>query len=382
MPPSRGRSPKAKGPPLWRGPEEDGITFSLLSRFLVCRERFRLYTIEGLKPVPQFDRATGFGNLWHVCEEALAGHRAAPQAHAGNPEVWLPALVNYARGLCGRHRTQQEDIDHWYRVVRAVFPLYVKHWRSHPDVVARGPLLQEQVFSVPIRLPSGRVVKLRGKWDSVDAVLAGPNKGVWLQENKTKGNPYGPKIERQLTFDLQTMLYLVALQEEWARGRPWSHEHPDLALKGVRYNVVRRPLSGGKGSIVRKKPSKANPAGEGRDEFYGRLAGIVSESPGDFFTRWDVLVMLEDVGRFRDRCLDPLLENLCCWWDQQVYRLERPTSALPVDLPYGPPPLNYRMPYGVWNPLLEGGGTDYDEYLDTGNRAGLATVDTLFGELE
>ena len=28
--------------PAWKGPEVDGITQSLLSKFLVCRERFRI----------------------------------------------------------------------------------------------------------------------------------------------------------------------------------------------------------------------------------------------------------------------------------------------------------------------------------------------------
>ena len=45
---------KKRNTPLWKGPTEDGITQSLLSRFLVCRERFRLKVIEGLAPEDRF----------------------------------------------------------------------------------------------------------------------------------------------------------------------------------------------------------------------------------------------------------------------------------------------------------------------------------------
>ncbi len=33
--------------PVWKGPEVDGVTQSLLSRYLTCKERFRLLVIEG-----------------------------------------------------------------------------------------------------------------------------------------------------------------------------------------------------------------------------------------------------------------------------------------------------------------------------------------------
>ena len=57
---------------IWDGPEEDGITQSLLSRFLVCRERFRILVVDGLKPVDQFSSRIEYGQMWHLCEENLA----------------------------------------------------------------------------------------------------------------------------------------------------------------------------------------------------------------------------------------------------------------------------------------------------------------------
>ena len=43
-----------KRPIAWKGPEVAGVSQSLLSRYLTCKERFRIKTIEGLKPVQQF----------------------------------------------------------------------------------------------------------------------------------------------------------------------------------------------------------------------------------------------------------------------------------------------------------------------------------------
>lgn len=153
--------------PLWKGPEQDGITFSMLTRFLSCRERFRLYAIEGLRPVEQFNHRIEYGQMWHVCEEAVARDPLPPD-HMGSP--WFQALMVYCKELCRKFPLSQDQVDHWYNVCKVQFPLYVDYWSQHPDVINRVPLLQEQVFDVPYKLPSGRIVRLRGKWDSVDLV--------------------------------------------------------------------------------------------------------------------------------------------------------------------------------------------------------------------
>ena len=53
--------------PLWEGPAgtgpNGGITFSLLSRFLVCRERFRVHAVLGLRPADDFNHRLEFGSM-------------------------------------------------------------------------------------------------------------------------------------------------------------------------------------------------------------------------------------------------------------------------------------------------------------------------------
>jgi hypothetical protein len=348
--------------PLWKGPGVDGVTQSLLGRFLQCRERFRVYAIEGLRPVEQFNHRIEYGQMWHICEETLAGE---PKGD------WQQWLSNYAKDLCRKYPLQQEQVQHWYNVCKVQFPIYVDYWAKHQDVKDRTPLLQEQVFDVPYKLSSGRIVRLRGKWDSVDLIGKGKNAGVYLMENKTKGDINEQQLQRQLSsgFDWQTMFYLVALTTWEGKTRDYPRN-----IAGVRYNVVRRPLSGGKGSIVRHKPSKSNPTGETAEEFYNRLAGIIAEDPGYSFMRWRVEITPTDLLRFCQECLDPILEQLCQWWDwiEDAYEENRNPFENPV---------HFRYPYGVYNMLTEGGTAELDEYLNTGSALGLERAGSLFGEL-
>lgn len=352
--------------PLWKGPEVDGVTFSLLSRFLVCRERFRIHVVEGLRPADSFNHRMEFGNMWHVCEEAFASYKGPSLTSMS----WVQTqLTNYIRELRQRYRLQQEQINHWCEVCKALFPVYVGHWSKHPDVKDRTPLLQEQVFDVPYKLPSGRTVRLRGKWDSVDLIGKGKGAGIYIQENKTKSQIDSVKIARQLSFDLQVMLYAVALQcassSELARNG-WTNEvykrgitdvnlH-DFPILGVRYNVIRRSAHKSVESMMKK-------VYEDRDS--GRI--------GEWFARWKVEITPEDVMKFRRQTLNPVLEQLCGWWEYVTTGRNSLADLMPM---------SWRHPFGIYNVLDEGGSSDLDHYLATGSTVGLSRAETLFPELE
>ena len=350
--------------PLWTGPEDPdgGVTQSLLGRFLSCRERFKLYVVDGLRPLPCFNHRIEYGTMWHLCE----------QMYIENVN-WEPALKDHCKELCNKYRSSQEDIEKWYQICKLQFPLYVDWWKLHSDMMKRKPLLQEEVFKVAYTLPSKRVVYLRGRWDAIDIIVKDGKKGIWLQENKTKGDPDRADIERQLTFDLQTMLYLVAMRHSLLNGN----------IAGVRYNVIRRPLSGGKGNIVRKKGTK-NTLPESKEGFYRRLSGIIKDAvgaewgcpPGEhyFFMRWNIEISQKDIDTFCRTCLDPILEQLCWWYDTVV--IGASDRILPA---YA---ATWRHPFGVVNPIDEYGHSDLDEFLNSGSTIGLHRATSLFTELE
>ncbi len=369
--------------PLWQGPYAEGplggVTQSMLVRFMSCRERFRLKYVLGLEPHDKWNKSVGYGNMWHVCEESLA----RDQDDGTGASV---KLLLHANEQITKYSLQRDEITKWYNICRIQFPEYIRYWADHPDVMNRTPLVQEYVFDVPHKLPSGRTVRLRGKFDSVDLIdgdgnaFGGVIPGIYLQENKTKGDIDMVQVERQLKFDLQTMLYLLALSK--ADHAPpvivkaWKDKN---ALRGVRYNVVRRPLSGGVGNIkphaAKATKTKLTPA-ETDEEFYERLRrDYIAADPAHWFFRIRAQVSWHDVDAFCATCLDPLLEQLC-WWYDEVTGKDRTANSI-----YGPP-MNYRTPFGVWSSLEEGGATEYDAYLTSGSESGLRRVETLFPELQ
>lgn len=315
------RKKKGSRESLWKGPEVDGVTYSLLSRFLCCRERFRIMVVEGLKPADKFYAPVVYGNLWHACEEALA---------AGTP--WQDALGKQKERLYQAYPLHREEIIHWCMIASIQFPHYLEYWEKNKS----NAILREAVFNVPYKLPSGRVIRLRGKWDRV-------NTGVYIQENKTKSRIDLDKLSRQLTFDLQSMLYQIAYEIQTG-----------TKVKGTLYNVVRRP--------AHKTPQS----------FQEKIANdLANGRGGEWFARLKVEVTRQDVLKFQRECLDPLLEFLCLWWD-----------GLPKDKSFYNSPYHWRHPFGVYNILDEGGSSDLDHYLHTGSESGLVRVDTLFQELE
>jgi PD-(D/E)XK nuclease superfamily len=366
------KKPKPKGP-VWLGPESNeaqgGITQSMLASWLCCRDRFRIRTIEGLKPVDTFTKSLEYGNMIHVCAEAAA-----------NNKPWQEPLKVFCQGLAKKYPMEGPQVQHWYEVCKVQFPIYLKYWSKDNDEKHRVPLLQEEVFCVPYTLPySGRVVYLRGKFDSVDIIGKGKEAGIYLMENKSKGDIDTEHLQRQLAFDLQTMIYLISLKEYL--NLPDSvvingKNYLSTPVRGVRYNVIRRPLSGGKHSI--RQTQKETLA-----EYYERLGGLIQQDCNEatkakvdsfFFVRWRVEITQTDIDKFKSTFLDPALECLCDWY--KCVTNDKRTNQWDT-LSYQ----NFRLPFGIFNTLAERGYTEVDEYLATGSTIGLERCEEMFPEL-
>jgi hypothetical protein len=70
--------------------------------------------------------------------------------------------------------------------------------------------------------------------------------------------------------------------------------------------------------------------------------------------------------------------RLCAWWEAIESNIFNPW----VDGGGHINPFHYRCPYGVYNPLMEGGSTDYDTYINEGSTVGLVQMESLFPELQ
>lgn len=352
---------------LWKGPFEDGITFSLLSRFLVCRERFRIYITEGIKPIPSFNHRIEYGNMWHICEEAYA-----------KKDNYKEKLRDYCNTLISKYPLERAQIENWYNICLIQFKVYTKHYLNKIEFELKqdklNSIYEEKVFNNYYTLPSGRVVRLRGKFDKllsnvdIDNIKPGPKNKIILQENKTKGEINLVEIIKQLSFDLQTMIYFISIDGFLNQ----EDINPKIFVKkDLLYNIIKRPLSGGKGTIRRHKATKSKQE-EKEEDFYSRLEDIIKESYKDYFIRLKVSITCADVDYFKLKCLNPILEQLYDFW-QSINGENVHVSSKEYQC--------YRMPYGVYNPLLEGGHTEIDNYLATKSMLGLYKVDNLFPEL-
>lgn len=346
--------------PAWAGPcdpsPRGGVTVSLLQKFLSCRKRFGVYAIEGWRAAPRFSHRIFYGCAWHAAEEAFA--------KTGFLDDALLAATHLANVESRTHPVSRQDIDKWANVVYVTFPEYVRYWSARPEDAPHVPVAQEQVFRVPYTLPSGRVVHLRGKFDGVTRDADGR---LWLFETKTKSEVDQAAISRQLTFDIQTATYAVALTQ--------SSEYAGQLFAGVRFNVIRRPLSGGKGTIVRHKPTGKNPAGESEEAYYDRLRAYIANEPETYFFRWACEIGDGDLAVFRREFLDPCLEFLCAWYELQTTRPHFNISRFDCRL------LDYRTPFGLTSEIVDGYGSDLDGYLDHATTTGLVRTQNLFPEL-
>jgi hypothetical protein len=348
MPPK----PKRSAEPLWKGPTEDGVTQSLLGRYLADLERFRLLVIEGLTGQERWNAPTGYGDMWHAAEEEFARTK-------GSDDNWQRALLQSAKQACASYPLQQAEISDWYEKAKVQFPVYIKHWEQHPDVKDRVPMFQEHQFDTKYTLPSERVVRIRGKRDAVDLI----NGGVYVGENKSKSRVDDARIARQLTRDLQTMIYVITLREDFAKLEPKWQKYAGK-VRGVRYNVVKRPSH----------------------KILKNLQEALAEKPEEFFARWLVEITNTDVQRFKTECLHPILENLCD--DYEWWAFCKSTGNSPFDYQMREQTYaehrhrHFLLPFGIYNITAEGGVSDLDEFILSGSMAGLSRATSLFKELE
>ena len=355
---------KKKEKPVWDGPSIGGVTQSLLQKYLVCRERFRLLVIEGWREQREFSHRMEYGTMFHLCEE-----------YYNQNKNWEKALRDHCVALGMRFAINRGEIEKWYRICKLQFPIYVKWWKDHPDVRNSKPIFHEEVFAVSLQLPeSGRTVMVRGKFDGVDSI----KKEVCLQENKIKGDINEEQIKDELPFNLQTQVYCVAL-----KGLGYSPG-------SVRYNVIRRPLSDwrGKFNISQRKGRKTKlgiVGAESTDDFHRRLGQLIVDNGAHFFMRWRLPVTNVDLDKFLAECLYPILENLSD--DYEWWSFAKEMGLSPFDMNSRTKYFrkhrarHYRMPFGVYNPLLEGRPGAYAEFLNTGSTRQLEQVTELFPEL-
>jgi hypothetical protein len=105
---------------------------------------------------------------------------------------------------------------------------------------------------------------------------------------------------------------------------------------------------------------------ETEQAFYKRVGEEIDKKPDYYFMRWDVTISKQKVDQFEQRTLQPLLTQLCNWWDKlHAYFVKKP------DMRWQYPHVHWQSPWGVHNSLAGGFRGEYFGYLTTGSKIGL-----------
>ena len=306
----------------FRDIEKDGITYSFLDEWLLDREQARLSYVEGWSSTG-FSVALTFGIAFHDCLEWIAKGRSVKTIRW---KILNPFFERRAKNLDEQH---VEDLQKTLAMVEVVFRKYQEYWEGYDQRF--NYIFQEKSFEVNHMTQTGISIPVRGRWD---AVYSDSQNKLWLMENKTKGQIDEEGIMAHLPQDLQTMLYVHALQK-----------HTGRRVEGVLYNVIRRP------GLRQKKTETV-------DEYLERAFDDITNRPEYYFMRWKVELLPQDIENWVLKTFDPILDQVAAWWES--------IKDDPFD-PWGSP-LHYQNPQALFTKF---GKSRYFNMLTRGSTEGL-----------
>jgi hypothetical protein len=309
--PSRKRNAKTAKPltrtdAMFRGEEksvwrlyEHGVTSSLLSSYLLCREQTYLHYVKGYG-APISPIALEYGSCIHwVLEQAYGNPKRLPTDD--NIHVWLRCYEAKWRAENRRQTAAQaEMMEKVYGMASCVLPHYFKRWsgdftgnygKFKPGTKRPAKWLSlEQEFAVPYTYPDGKVVTIRGKRDGV---FLDPRGKVYVFDTKCLSVVNEADIVATLPLDLQFMLYLWVTREELKK-----------MPAGITMNIPRRP---GQHWLVQ----------DTLQSFLERVQKDVSNAKryDHYFIRFDMDITKGELDWWKRNQLDPIMLDLRLWWD-------------------------------------------------------------------
>lgn len=256
----------------WKGPEEDGITQSIMNRFLVCPYEFFLYAGLGLEDPPEYNANLSWGDSFHVgLEDLIKG------------ETIKDAKLHMVNHLKENHPQSGPTFPH---SMSRMLHLYNLSYLEDEE------WLTEQEFEIPYILPNGRKIILRGKLDGHNVSRT---KAV---EHKCKKRHDKIKLRREIYKDTQVCLYSLV-----------------TGIRNWHYDVIKIP------DIQYSPPAKRS------TETYGNQvrrwfeevdwdAYPINKKKMLWIDQFPVYLSEDNITRFQQRTLNPILLRMCKWYDK------------------------------------------------------------------
>jgi len=280
--------------------ERDGLTQSLLSMFLTCRQKARFY-LSGWNS-KYCSEALTFGSLCHgmlelayldIQSKKLTGTPSAQQIrryggiiekkwNAENPRSSVDTLVMVEKSLA---------------VLEQMVPRYFDFWKE--DFKKMKWVSLEGQFDVRARPGPGLAIRVRGKQDGKFSL----KKELWLFETKTKSMVNEGDLLDTLSLDLQVRLYLWAMREG-AKTAP----------TGCLYNIIRKTAA---------KQGK----NESIPKFARRVAEDIDDRPEFYFMRLEVATSRGEIEEFEGE-LFGLLRDFAAWRNGKLPHYKNPNNCI------------------------------------------------------
>jgi len=290
---------RGEQPSLW-SPYRDGISQSMVAKFLQCREQTRLHFVEGWT-----SRRESMPIQFGTCVHWVLSEAYGKKQKTSPSMTWVKKkLVEYTevwKRELQRMATTQENEEHveTLNMAEIVLSAYFQRWDGdfigayrvgNTTVRPHEWIGLEQKFNLPY-VYNGREVFLRGMRDGVFRTV---NNKTWLLETKTKGVIDEAGIEDTLFFDFQVLLYLLTLYRA----------NPKDVPRGVVYNVIRRP-----GLRLGKTESWT--------DFLARVSKDVNDPKRSdhYFIRFQLEISKKELLDWEENTLKPTIEDICKWFD-------------------------------------------------------------------
>jgi len=257
-------------------PATDGVTQSLLAKFLSCRRCAELYLKRW--SLARTKSSLIFGSCFHFALQHIHQYLIDNRFPASKKEfrerlseVGGTAVEHYRRTKIAMlvNDFEVQELETHCDTILLMLPYYLTMY--YKDYSGRKWTDSETKFDQDF---GG--FKLRGKYDGIFELRK--NKEIWIQESKTKAKILST-LETTLPLNFQIQFY--ALTAELRTGKK---------ISGTEFNVIRRPGQ------------------KQGDDFLEKVEADLRKRPEHYFMQWNVTFDEEDKRQFRKELLLKLAE--------------------------------------------------------------------------
>lgn len=269
---------------FWR----DGVTQSMIQKWLQCPRQARLEYVDGWTAYEQSD-AILFGNVvHHVLEHAYCDQVPMPGNIVALIKGYEDILYNDNNEPSAEVLEKNEIIfGQAQALLECYFIKYQKDWDANW-------LFTERTFKVPYHYSNGDTTFLRGKIDGALVLKNKQNKNcLWFMDHKTTSRPDVDSILTLLPVDFQVWFYLYCSSQ--------LPKFQGKKITGFQYNIIRRPSL--------RRTQKDNTI----DAFIERCRMDVMLRMDYYFTRIKLTITRDEIHHWKETQLDPIMHDMRRW---------------------------------------------------------------------